>query len=285
MLTYAVSGLAAGVSFSLLGLALTLTFRATRTVNFSVAAIGTIGTLAFASLYNDGLPLWLAALAGVAIGCAVGLALGAVVVRWFEDASVETKSAVTIAMLVTFLALGTLLWGGESEAVPSALQGSAFVFARVPVTQSTLLGLIVAVGLAVGISLFIDRTRTGKRLQAVSERSHTSQLLGISAHRYGLWVWGLSSAFAVCAVWVIAGSSATQFSSLSLTVVPALAAALFGLFRSLAWTVVGGLLLGVLQSMMASSAALSPYSSALPFLALLVILLYAQRGQRWGEAR
>lgn len=282
---YAVAGLAAGGGFALLGLALTFTYLATRTVNFALGAIGTIGTFSFATLHASGVPLPLAAIGGILAGTAAGLLLGAVVVGWFGDATVEARSVLTIAMLVTLLAVGGLIWDGRAQPVPAGPSSVLLRIDGVPVSAATAVVLTLAVGAAAGISLLMTRTLLGRRLTAVSERAHTAELLGIPVRTYGLWVWGLSSAFAVVAIWLLATTSATEFGVLSLSVLPALAAALFGLFRSLALTVAGGVVLGVLQSLAAGTEALSRYATAVPFVALLAILVYSQRGERWEDAR
>ena len=66
---------------------------------------------------------------------------------------------------------------------------------------------------------------------------------------------------------------------------PALAAALFGLFGSFTVTAVGGVILGVVEGVLSGYASTSPYSTTAPFIALLLILVFTQRGERWEDAR
>jgi branched-chain amino acid transport system permease protein len=285
MLQYIVTGLATGGSYALLGLALTITHRATRTVNFAIAGIGTIGTFAMSWADSQGLPFALALLLGVAVGGLLGALLGSVLVRLFGEASVETKSVVTIAVFVSLLALGGLVWKGKAVAVPSKLLSPAFRVGGTPVSQSSVVIISLAVLLALGISFALSHTVMGKRLQAVSERSTTAELLGIDSRRYGLVVWAVSGAFSVVAIWLIASKSATEFSGLTLYVIPALAAALVGLFHHLGWTVVGGLLIGALRSIVAGTDRFQRYSSVVPFVFFLAILLWSQRNKRWDESR
>jgi branched-chain amino acid transport system permease protein len=284
LIAYAVAGLAAGASFALLGLALTVTFRATRTVNFALAAQGTVGMFAFANLAGMGVPFLIALLCGMAVSGVIGLFMGFVLVRWFDDATPETKSVVTIAMLVSLLAIGGLVWRGRSQPVPLALLSEVVTIEGVPISQSTMIGLVLSVGLAIAISVLLGRSLVGKRLQAVSERSHTAQLVGIPSHIYGLWVWAIAGAFSAVAMWLVSSTYSSEFSRISLSVVPGLAAALFGLFKSPIRSVIGGLALGIAQSVMAGSD-YSSYSTTVPFVALLLILLWSQRRERWDEAR
>jgi branched-chain amino acid transport system permease protein len=285
VLTFAVAGLAAGGTFALLGLALTITFSATRTLNFAVSAIGTTGTFALGTAADAGLSFTLSLLLGMAVGALLGLGLGFVIDRWFSEARVETKSVLTIGVLVFLLAAGGLVWNGKSQPIPPGPLDPVVTVADVPVSQATGLVLGIAVLVAVVVSQVLSRTQIGRRLRAVSELPGTAELLGISARRYGLWVWSLSGAFSVLAIWLVASTYSTDFSSLALTVVPGLAAALLGLFKYLGWTVLGGLVLGMLQSVFAGSATFAQYSTTVPFFALLLILLWTQRGERWEDSR
>jgi branched-chain amino acid transport system permease protein len=284
VLSYAVAGLAAGGSFALLGLALTITFRATRTVNFAAGAMGAVGTFTFSNLYAQNWPFPLALACGMAVGALLGLGMGFILVKWFDEARVETKSVVTIALFVSLLAFGGLVWGGKSQPVPLVLLNPAISIAETPVSQSTAIGLVLDLVLAVGITLALSKTLLGKRLQAVSERAHTAELLGIPSQRYGLWVWALSGAFSVIAIWLVSSTYSTEFSRISMAIVPALAAALFGLFKYPLWTVAGGIVLGISQAEMAGSD-FALYSTTVPFFALLVVLLWTQRLERWEESR
>jgi branched-chain amino acid transport system permease protein len=285
VLEHAVAGLAPGGGYALLALALVMTYQATRTVNFATAATGAFGTFLFAAAAGAGVPYWLALLLGVLCGAAVSTLLGGILVVWFDRSDVGTRSVVTIAQLISTIALAGLLFGGDPRPVPSRLDGRAFAVAGTVVSQATVVLLVLAVAVAAGVGALFARTLLGRRLRAVSERPQTAELLGIRSRRYGTWVWAVSGAFSVVAVTLISTSSTTNFPSLALLVVPGLAAALFGLFQSLAWAVVGAVVLGVLQGIAAGTSQLAAYSTTAPFFALLVILLFAQRGQRWEDAR
>ena len=73
--------------------------------------------------------------------------------------------------------------------------------------------------------------------------------------------------------------------SLSLLVVPALAAALIGAFRSFRAALLGGLMIGIVEGLVSGLDAFSQYRSTVPFLVILAVLLWSQRGARWDEAR
>lgn len=279
------AGLAGGASFAVLGLALTITYQATRCVNFACAGVGAFGAFVLASLSADGVPNGWALAAGVVAGALLSLLLGAILVRWFDGADVASKSVVTIAALIGMISAASLIFGGEPQPVPTLFSNSVVTVASVPVTLATVLLIAISALTAAGVRLMLVRSRVGKRLRAVSERPRTAEMLGVPSRSYGLVVWLAAGAFEVIAMVLIAASSSTNFGDLSFQVVPALAAALFGLFRSFGVTVVAGIFMGVAEGVLTGYASTSQYATIAPFLALLVMLIVSQRGQRWEDAR
>lgn len=279
------AGLAGGASFAVLGLALTITYQATRCVNFACAGVGAFGAFVLATLSAHGVPNGLGLLAGVAAGALLSLLLGAILVRWFDDADVASKSVFTIAALIGMISAASLVFGGEPQPVPTLFSSSVVTVASVPITVATVLLIAISACTAGGVRLMLSRTRMGKRLRAVSERPRTAEMLGVPSRTYGLVVWLLAGAFEVIAMVLIASSSSTDFGDLSFQVVPALAAALFGLFRSFGVTVVVGLIMGIGEGVLTGYTSTSQYATIAPFLALLLMLVISQRGQRWEDAR
>lgn len=286
LLTSAVAGLTAGGTYALLGVCAVFTYRLVSVVNFTGAAIGTAGTFALIALTEAGYPTWPSVLAGILVGTFVGVAIGTIMTRWFSESSASTKAAVTVALLVGLIAVGLRLTGGQHPHVmPELFPGSAFRMAGVEVTIASVLTIGLAVLFTVLSDLFLNRTRVGLHLRALSDRPMAAELLGVKVQLLSLLVWGLTGAFTTFALMIIAPQRSPNFMTLSLLVVPALAAALVGLFRSFWLTLAGGILLGVIEGMASTVDSISQYRSAIPFLVVLAVLLWSQREARWDEAR
>jgi branched-chain amino acid transport system permease protein len=282
----AVAGLTAGGTYALLGVCAVFTYRLVAVVNFTGAAIGTAGTFALIALTEAGYPTWPSVLAGIAVGTLVGAAIGYVMTRWFAEAGASTKAAVTVALLVGLIAVGLRLTGGQHPHVmPELFPGSAFRLAGVEVTIASVLTIGLAVLFAVLADLMLERTRIGLHLRALADRPMAAELLGIRVQLLSLFIWALTCAFTTFALMVIAPQRSPNFMTLSLLVVPALAAALIGLFRSFWLTLAGGILLGVVEGLASAADSISQYRSAIPFLVVLAVLLWSQREARWDDAR
>ncbi len=284
--TAAVAGLAAGGAYALLGVCAAFTYRLVAVVNFPGAAIGATGAFGFAMLVDAGVSVGVAALVGVAVGGAVGVAIGAVMTRWFAESSPSTKAAVAVALLVGLAAVGLRLTGGQTAHIfPTLLSGSAVRLAGVEVTNATVAILVLALLFTIAANLFLERSHVGLQLRALSERPVAAELIGIPVHGLSISVWGVGGAATALALMFIAPQRAPDFLTLSLLVVPALAAALIGAFHNFWVTFAGGVAIGIIEGLAGVIPGLGEYRATLPFLVILAVLLWSQRGARWDDAR
>ena len=284
--TAAVAGLTAGGAYALLGVCAIFTYRLVAVVNFTGAAIGAAGTFALIAMMELGFPMWPSVLVGLLAGTLLGIAIGFVMTKWFSEASASTKAAVTVALLVGMVSIGLRLTGGQHpHRFPDLFPGSAFRLAGVELTITAIMTIGLAVAFTILANSFLNRTRTGLHLRALSERPMVAELIGVRVRFLSILVWAVTGAFTTFALMIIAPQRSPDFMSLSLLVVPALAAALIGLFRSFWFTLIGGILLGVVEGMTSAIEGVSQYRGAIPFLVVLAVLLWSQREARWDEAR
>jgi branched-chain amino acid transport system permease protein len=286
LLTSAVAGLSAGGAYAILGVCAIFTYRLVAVVNFTGAAIGATGTFVMVALFEQGIPLLPATLLGVGGGALAAILIGLVMTRWFASSNASTKAAVTAALLVGIVSIGLRLTGGQHPHVfPEIIPGSAFRLAGVEVTWAAVTTLLIAIVFTVATEQFLARTRTGLQLRALSQRPMAAELIGIRVRLLALGVWAVMGAVTAFALMIIAPLRSPDFMSLSLLVVPALAAALIGAFVSFRGALLGGLMIGVIEGLVSGFEAFGQYRSTVPFLVILAVLMWSQRGARWDEAR
>ncbi|MBX9457992.1 MAG: branched-chain amino acid ABC transporter permease [Rhizobium sp.] len=286
LFTAAVAGLSAGGAYAILGVCAIFTYRLVAVVNFTGAAIGAAGTFVMVGLFELGVPLLVSAILGIAAGAVAGVAIGMVMTTWFANANASTKAAVTAALLVGIIAVGLRLTGGQHpHYFPELIPGSAFRLAGVEVTWAAVTTLVLAVVFTVVTEQFLARTRTGLQLRALSQRPMAAELIGIRVRLLALGVWAVTGAVTAFALMIIAPLRSPDFASLSLLVVPALAAALIGAFVSFRAALLGGVMIGLLEGGVSAIDFIGQYRSTVPFIVILAVLLWSQRGARWDEAR
>jgi branched-chain amino acid transport system permease protein len=282
----AVGGLVSGGVFAALGVCVVLMYRMLGVLNFAQAAIGGLG--ACATLYAFGNLGW-EALPAVAIGLVAGTLLGSILGlimgRFFVEASVETRSTVTIGLLVTFLAIGNRILEGSAHKAPDLLGSSTISVGGIGIATGSLVEAAGAIVLAVVVGGLLRSTRTGTQLRALSVRPTTAQLLGVPVARLTMLVWAFAGAVSTLAILLVLPTSTSNFSNISALIVPAMAAGLVGLLRSMSVAAVAGIAIGMLQSMALSVTVVSQYTQALPFIFITVVMIWWRRQDVWAEAR
>jgi branched-chain amino acid transport system permease protein len=280
-----VSGLVSGGVYAVLGICVVILYQTVGVLNFAQAAVGGFGTFVTVVIAEGGTPLGLAVAVGVLAGVTLGGLNGLVMVRWFAEAGAEVRSTVAIGVLVTIVTAGFRIFGDSPRQVPDISPDVSLDVGGVTVTGGGLTAIAGALAVAAIVTWVLRRTDVGLRLRALAERPRTAELLGIPAARMAVAVWGLMGALSVLAVLVVAPARTPDLLSLTLLVVPAMAAGLMASFASLWGTVAGGLALGLLQGACGDLGGVAPYRDALPFLVIVLALGWSQRGKVWDEAR
>lgn len=286
MLQGALSGLAAGGLYAVLAVCLTLMSQLVRVVNFAQAATGMFGAFCAVWFVSSGQwPIWVASVVGVVIGGALSALTGFIIATWMAESDTTTRSAVTVAMLLLLISLSFILFGNKPQPFAPIIAGPAFEVTGVVISQLTLVTVGTAVVLAIVCHQVLTRTRVGSTLRALSERPTTAELLGIPARPYAAGVWIVTGLISAAIIAIVAPSQSNDATSLSMLIVPATGAALLGAFRRLDLAVVGGLLLGALSGLVAQIDGLSSVRNFLPFIFILIFLLWLQRKDVWDASR
>ena len=286
MLQGAIAGLAAGGLYAVLGVCLTLMSRLVRVVNFAQAATGMFGAFSAVWLVRQaGLPIWLGSLLGVLVAGILSVAIGWIAATWLPEASPTTRSAMAVGPLLLLLLLSFILFGNKPQPFDPIIAGPAFSVGGVVVSQVTVATVLMAIVTALLVKLVLSRTRVGVQLRALSERPTTAELLGIRSRPLSIAVWFVTGVIGAIAIIIVAPSQSNDATGLAMLIIPAAAAALLGGLKRLDLTVVGGLVLGVLGGLVAQINQVALVRNFLPFLFIVILLLWTQRNEVWDAAR
>jgi branched-chain amino acid transport system permease protein len=255
---YTIIGLSLGGIFALAALGIVLIYRVTGVLNFAHGAMGTFSTFVawqvFYGYPHPGMPAWevtaLAILAGLGFAVVLGLALELAVFRWVRNRPQVVKAVITIGVLLALQSAASLIWKNNQYHLPIyiAPQTSTFKVADVPIGANYVVIVAAALGLAFGLAAFLRGTAFGRAMRAVSDNPTTAALWGVRVDAVGAVSWMLGSLIAAVAGILITPFINFDTTSLTLLVVDSLAAALIGGLVSLPLTVLGGFLLGLLET-------------------------------------
>jgi len=281
MLDGIVSGLVSGSAYAILAVCVVVIYRLVGVLNFAQGAIGAMGAYLCYSAVGAALPLAIAVLIGVAAAGLIAGFAGWVLARWFGDPTVTVRSVVSVVLLIVLLTLGFRLFGDSPRLMPSLLPDLSFSVGGVRVSLTTVVAIVATVVIAAGLSVILHRTRVGIRLQALSERPTTVQLLGVNSRLLAVGVWVATGMISTLAVLLVAPTRNPTFLSMSMTVVPALAAGLLGSFTNVWIAAAAGLIIGGVEGAGARLPIVAEYRGAIPFIIIIIALIWLRRREVW----
>ena len=187
---------------------------------------------------------------------------------------------VTIALISVFEGLITLIAGPAPRSVTSAFPGNVDIFG-VSVSSERLATVVIAVILIIALYLFIQRTRLGLALRAAAQQPVAAGLFGIQVARVSTLVMGIGCGLAALAGGIMAPMFYVDPWIGGQPLVMALLAIVVGGMGSLGGAVVGGIILGMIGSMLAYY--IGFWSQLISFGIVIVILLFRPQGL-FGQA-
>jgi branched-chain amino acid transport system permease protein len=277
---FLIVGLSVGSLYALVALGLVLVYRSTRVLNFAHGDVATLGAFVAFTLLTSGRPFWLASLAGILAGAAI-----AVLFYFGVLVPAQRRGAGPLGQIILTLGLSQVLQGvilsrfrAEPERMPFPVSDSTTIsVAGVFVSHLSLATLGAGLLCAAVLFLLVHKTRLGLAMRAIAENLPAAQTLGLPTRPVLAFTWGLSSALAVMAGLFLAAQLLLDPFFMLDPFLKGFAAATLGGLNSLPGAVVGGLLLGVAESLAGAYLAIE-FKNSLAFLVILVVLLVRPEG-------
>ncbi len=273
------NGLTLGSVYALLAIGFSLIFGVLNLVTFAHGEVYMVGAFAgFLALVVMPWNVPLALLVGLVTAFVLGLAVERVSFRPFRGAPHMTTLLSTIGVSITLQNAAILLLGPETKSLANPLQlGHVFIG---PGRISNLQILIIGVSLVMVqvLTLFINRTRAGRAMRAISQDLEIARLMGIPSVRITALAFAIGSALAGLAG-VLIGLYYNAFSPLMGVDagMKAFEATVLGGLGSVPGAVLGGLILGLAEDM--TAAYLDPaYRDVVGFVILIAVLVLRPRG-------
>ncbi len=274
------NGIGQGVVYASLALALVLIYKTTGILNFAQGEMALVSTYLTWWFTDNGVPVWLAILLSVVLSFIGGALIERVVMRPVERSSPLVIVIVTIGLFLALNSIAQVIWGVEALTVPRAYPNENWDVGGVVIRADTLVLVGVLAVECVLLWLLLQKTKVGLALRAVASNPDSSRLVGVSVGSMLMLGWGLAAAFgAVAGSLVVPTSTALTSASMQSILVFAFAAAALGGFDSPLGAVVGGLVVGVANSLTTEYVdALDGIELIVPFGLILLVLLFRPAG-------
>ena len=274
-----ISGLSLGSIYALIALGYTMVYGIAKMLNFAHGDIIMVGAYSvIVSAVTLKLPPIVAILIAVVVCAALGVTIEFLAYRPLRQSPplAVLITAIGVSYLLQNLAL--LIFGPEQKSTPALFDLPSLTLGGVTVDGITLLTLGVTAAIMVGLTLFINLTRMGKAMRAVSEDRDAAELMGISVNKTITITFAIGSALAAVAS-VFFGATYTYIKPTtgSMPGIKAFTAAVFGGIGSIPGAMLGGILLGLIEQL--SKVYISTlWSDAVVFGVLVLVLVFKPAG-------
>jgi branched-chain amino acid transport system permease protein len=253
-------------------------------INFAQGEMATFSTFVCWSLMNHGLSFWAAFPIVLAIAFLGGVAIERTVIRPVENASVLTIVIVTLGLALVLNGLMSLIWGGANRPFDGPFSTRTIDVAGVPISVQDV-GIVVVSFVLVGLlALFFRYTKVGLGLRAAAFNPASSRLVGIRVGWMLALGWGLAAVLGAVSGMMIAPVLFLDPNMMQTILLYAFAAAVLGGLDSPLGAVVGGILLGVVMTMLERYVGFIGSTLKLPVaLLLILVLLLVRPGGLFGH--
>lgn len=243
------AGLATGSIYGLLALALVLIYRSTNVINFAQGEMAMFTTFVAWTMLHWG-PYWLVFVLILLMAGALGAIIERVVIRPVEGAPTLNIIIVTLGLFAIFSNVATIVWGGQPQAFSHyPINDETVKIGAVVLSVHDLAIMLFAALIMIGLYAFFQYTPLGLAMRATAQNSTASRLMGIRVGRMLTLGWALSASVGAVAGMFVAPIVLLQPPMMLAVILYAFAAAVVGGLDSPFGAVVGGLLIGVTESL------------------------------------
>jgi branched-chain amino acid transport system permease protein len=244
----ALSGLLAGVMYSLVALGFVLIFKASGIFNFAQGVMALFAALTLVGLMEKfNFPVWLAIIGTIVVMIALAWLIERVMLRHLVNQEPIILFMATIGLAYVLEGVGDIMWGSDVKLLDIGIPQGAWDWLwdqGIYVEKLELFAAGTAAVLVIFLAIFFQKTRIGRALRAVADDHQAALSVGISLNTIWVVVWSVSGIVALVAGIMWGSKSGVQF-SLSLIALKALPVLILGGFTSIPGAIIGGIIIGV----------------------------------------
>ncbi|HEU4622110.1 MAG TPA: branched-chain amino acid ABC transporter permease [Burkholderiaceae bacterium] len=253
------NGLVLGSVYALIALGYTMVYGILQLINFAhgevlmVGALTAYSTVSLLGQIAPGLPgpikLMVGLLAAIVVCVLLNITIERVAYRPLRNAPRLAPLITAIGVSIVLQTLAMLIWGRNYLVFPATMPNDPVPIAGASITPVQLLIIVIAAALMMGLVLLVNRTKLGRAMRATAENPQVAGLMGVDANRVIVATFAIGAALAaVAGVMMAANYSTVHFYMGFLPGLKAFTAAVLGGIGNIYGAMVGGLLLGLIET-------------------------------------
>ena len=275
---FLVSGITSGSIYALIALGFGIIHNATGIVNFAQGEFVMLGAFSMISLSQTAaLPMVISFPLAVFIVMVAGWLLEVGPIRRARSRNILILVMITVGASITMREIAMLVWGRTPRTLPPFSGEEPLVLGSAAILPQTLWIMGITFVVVVTLSFFFSKTMVGKAMRAAAENRRGAALIGIAVNRMTLLSFVLSGGIGSVAGIIITPITTMSYNAGVMLALKGFSAAILGGYGSMRGAVIGGLLLGTLESVGAGFIS-SAYKDAFAFLILLLVLFIRPAG-------
>ncbi|HJC38361.1 MAG TPA: branched-chain amino acid ABC transporter permease [Candidatus Mediterraneibacter faecigallinarum] len=281
-ISYLVNGLSLGSVYAIIALGYTMVYGIAKMLNFAHGDIIMVGAyVALLSMTQAGMPPAAAVLAAAVVCTVLGVVIERIAYKPLRNASSSLAvliTAIGVSYLLQNLAL--LIFGANPQTFSSVItwKGITLAEGELSISGVTIVTIAVCIVIMIALVTFVQKTKPGQAMRAVSEDKGAAQLMGINVNGTIALTFAIGSALAAIAGVLLCSAypSLTPYTG-AMPGIKAFVAAVFGGIGSIQGAFIGGLLLGIIE-ILGRAYISSQMADALVFAVLIIVLLVKPTG-------
>ena len=280
-LQYLINGVSIGSVYAIIALGYTMVYGIAKMLNFAHGDVIMVGAyVSFCVTNYLGLPSWVSIIAAVIVCTMLGILVEGLAYK-------PLRGTPSLAVLITAIGVSYLLqnsaqliWGSAPKNFTSIVTFAPFNLfgGSLVITGEVIYTIGASILVMVGLTLFTSKTKMGKAMRAVSEDRDAAQLMGINVNQTISITFAIGSALVAIAGVLLCSTVPTLMPTTgSMPGIRAFTAAVFGGIGSIPGAMLGGILLGIIETF-AKAFISSQFSDAIVFAVLILVLLVKPTG-------
>ena len=280
-ITYLINGISLGSVYAIIALGYTMVYGIAKMLNFAHGDVIMIGSyIIFTIVSTLGLPIPLGIIASIIFCTVLGITIEKIAYKPLRGASSLAVLITAIGVSYFLQNIALLIFGANTKAFSSVVSIPSIIMfdGSITITGETIVTIVSCLIIMIILTNFVNKTKAGQAMLAVSEDKGAAQLMGINVNGTISLTFAIGSGLAAIAGMLLCSSypSLTPYTG-SMPGIKAFVAAVFGGIGSIPGAFVGGLILGVIE-ILSKAYLSSQLSDAIVFLVLIIVLLVKPTG-------